>query len=79
MVRQETAFIKAEGRYANTGRSQGTATRGLMQGPRALGWVGGEPSAAGESTGPSVVRGGGDPWAAQGRALHHSEQSLEYF
>ena len=79
MVRQETAFIKAEGRYANTGRSQGTATRGLMQGPRALGWVGGELSAAGEATGQVWSEEGGDPWAAQGRALHHSEQSLEYF
>ena len=61
MVRQETAFIKAEGRYANTGRSQGTATRGLMQGPRALSWVGGELSAAGEAT--------GQVWSEEGGTL----------
>lgn len=55
MMRQETDFIKAAGRYANTDQSEGIATRGLVQGPRALGWAGSEPSTSREATGQSGV------------------------
>ena len=78
----ETDFIKAEGRYANTGQSQGTATRGLMQGPRALGWVGGEPSTAGEAMGPSLGfqrRGGGLLGCSGWCPSPFRTESLEYF
>lgn len=35
-------FNKAAERYANTGQSKGTETRGLVQGPGAPGWVEGK-------------------------------------
>lgn len=42
-------FIKAAGSYENTDQLEGTETGGPEQGPAAPGWVGGEPSRAGEA------------------------------
>lgn len=84
-MRRETLILsrqmKMAQRYANTARSEGTVTRGLVQGPGAPAGLELRPPAAGEATGRGILGWGDwDTWAAQGSALLAvNTKSLEYF
>ena len=84
-MRRETLILsrqmKMAQRYAKTARSEGTVTRGLVQGPGAPAGLELRPPAAGEATGRGILGWGDwDTWAAQGSALLAvNTKSLEYF
>lgn len=74
-------FIKVAQIYANTDQSEGTATRGLVQGPGAPAGLEVSPLAAGEATRQMGLRSGGlgHVYCSAQCPLAVRTKSLEYF